>query len=175
MRKAALPVVGGLVVIIVIVVQCQRPPEIRLGFDSIRQKVVPIVKHGEVVKWNVDVDWHSGDPCQVQGYESGGGHTTCTIRQDADMNKPFTYKCMNVNCDPEVIVDDTGGLGGQGVRGAVRPAAATAPAATIPPIVIDMYCKNGTTTIEDSPQYVHVGDPLRWTSDGTALKDWMVT
>lgn len=81
-------------------------PETRLYFDAETGKITPVVSTGDVVMWDVAVEWidPKQTPCDAKEFAASSGKK-CKIVASAN-GGIFPYFCRSEDCDPDIVVDD---------------------------------------------------------------------
>lgn len=130
----------------------------RVAYNGDAWRVVPVVSPGETFELSgLTIVWDNGDSPCVEG------STPCEIRKGLT-GRLYGYSCREmVDCDPEIAVDDPGGI--------VK-ALAALPSAP-PTHVVKIACVAGTTKIDDTT--VRIGDTIGWGAFGSGVQDgWKV-
>jgi len=178
--QKALIVILLLVVVILTTYQCRRPREVRevfLRYDKKREVLAPVVRPGTVVHIEAMVKWINGKPCDPAQSTVTDKVTKCTIRKDATQRTPMTYKCTDRECDPEIIVDETGT-----VRDLANASTPSTPTNRPRPKTVNMFCEDRARTLTFDHEWgssaVPVGERVRWLSEGeedSPITNWTVT
>jgi len=144
--------------------------EHHMTYDGQSGKVIPIVKPGDTIKWDVSVKFAAtGNPCEGQG----GPTRDCVVKSAANKHT-FGYECDKIDCDPEIAVDDDKNMNNP-------KAAATGATRFTTPRLIYLACSSdnasGMTIVDPSnEEKAAIGDTIAWKTNGDhELVNWAVT
>ena len=141
---------------------------LRMEYDSQYEKVIPRLDPGDQVMFNVAIDWKFGSPC-VPGTDP----RSCTIRPRGELTgKIYSFKCTEIECDPEIAVDDTRDTTTSGLTAVVAAGSAL--------VRIEFGCEpqdaNGLLQAVPEEARPSRGDRIKWVNPGAyPVKEWQIT
>jgi hypothetical protein len=157
-------------------VACRNP--IRMGYDEASGRVLPLLNRGDVIAWNVSVNFFGALPCEPNRFKKSEGRE-CEIASTAKSSR-YGYDCGQINCDPEIVVDEDKPILIERSKGA-RPGGPDTKAIEPPPSSpisqpIYIYCIAQETVVRPpNLTTASAGEMIGWLNVEPVLDDWTVT
>jgi hypothetical protein len=174
--------VGGGAVAGALLSSACRPP-VYVEYDEETMRMRPVVRPGDTLIFKTPVNWliPSRNPCASQVNDPSGGVVECTIASNLS-KREFPYDCKNVNCDPEVAVDENPGTaviipvapGGPsgGVSGSPATTALTALTASATEVIY-LSCAPAALDVTP-PNLMDAEGTVQWKSPDEEVAEWVI-